>query len=98
MKKVLKCNCYKNRAMKIPSKKEAKKDLNVTQKDRKRTSSVGIPYIYRSIRTASANFQETCVSMYHKPTNKLREIRLTSETEGQNTHGTTIGGGIPTEM
>ena len=45
VKKVLKCNGYKNWAMKIPSKKSKTKDLNITQKERKHTSRVGIPYI-----------------------------------------------------
>ncbi len=93
VKKVLKCNGYKNWAMKIPSKKEAKKDLNVTQKERKHTSSVGITYMQGISEQLQRIFKKHGVSTYHKPTNSH-----TTETEGQNTHGTTIEGGIPTEM
>ncbi len=74
VKKVLKCNGYKNWAMKIPSKKETKKDLNVTQKERKHTSSVGIPYIQGLSEQLQRIFKKHGVSTYHKPTNKLREI------------------------
>ncbi len=73
-KKVLKCNGYKNWAMKIPSKKEAKLDLNVTQKERKHTSSVGIPYIQDLSEQLQRILKKHGVSTYHKPTNKLREI------------------------
>ncbi len=72
VKKVLKCNGYKNWAMKIPSKKEAKKDLKVNQKERKHTSSVGIPYIQGLSEQLQQIFKKHGVSTYHKPTNKER--------------------------
>ncbi len=59
-------------------------------------SSIGKSSRIFPIRTASANFQETWCG-YVPQTNKQTK-RDTSETEGQNTRGTTIGGGIPTEM
>ena len=37
VKQVLKCNGYTNWAMKIPSKKESRKNLNFAQKERKYT-------------------------------------------------------------
>ncbi len=73
VKKVLKCNGYKNWAMKI-SEKESK-DLNVTQKGRKHTSSIGIQGLSEQLQW-----------IFKKQTK-----RDPSETEGQNTHGTAIG-------
>ncbi len=71
VKKVPKCNGYRNWAMKIPLKKSQKKDLNITQKERKHIKCRHSIHT-RSIRTASANFQEIwCV--YVPQTNKLRE-------------------------
>ncbi len=71
---MLKCNGYKNWAVEIPSKKEEKKDLNVTQKEGKHTSSVGIPYIQGLSEHLQGIFKKHGVSTYHKPTNKPREI------------------------
>ena len=96
VKKGLKCNGYKNWTMKITSKNESKKDLSVSQKRRKHTSSVGIPYIQGLSEQFQRIFKKHGVSTYHKPTNKLREIVVKSK--DRTTHGTTIGGGIPSEM
>ncbi len=74
-------------------KKELKKELNVRQKQGKHTS-VGIPYIQGLSEQLQRIFKKHGACTYHKPTNKLKEIL--SETKGQNTHGTTIWGGIIT--